>query len=122
MNELSSHNTGAGKGDHDRSPKWRDHYDEIDWSQFHHVSGFERIGPGRLRKRYGARTSAGVSVENLDNITYESKTPSEHIARRNSQLLAGFLDPAAPGTDSTVSALPKEGEACCGQCGCQGDN
>jgi hypothetical protein len=31
MQELSSHNIGAGKGDHDRSPGWRDHYDEIDW-------------------------------------------------------------------------------------------
>lgn len=27
-------NNGAGKGDADRSPGWREHYDEIDWGGF----------------------------------------------------------------------------------------
>ena len=30
MNEL---NHGAGKGDKDRSPGWRNHYDSIDWQR-----------------------------------------------------------------------------------------
>lgn len=51
---LDSH--GAGKGDADRSPKWREHYDEVEWGQKYkglNQPGFESIGPGRIRKTYG---------------------------------------------------------------------
>jgi hypothetical protein len=138
MNELSSHNTGAGKGDGDRSPKWRDHYDEIDWRVsgkarfFSDASeGFERVSAGRLRKRYGAGAPAGVSVENMDTgeiKTYESKTPSEHIARRTNQPLfeppawALATDSASVTGESELPPMPPQSKTCCGgRCG-KGDN
>jgi hypothetical protein len=134
MNELSSHNTGAGKGDGDRSPKWRDHYDEIDWGFEHYNQvaegeGFERVSAGRLRKRYGTGAPAGVSVENMDNgeiDTYESKT--QLIARRASQSLFEpprwlvGIDPAAPGEDRSVPAVPPKSKACCGGSCCEGND
>ena len=49
----SSH--GAGKGDVDRSPGWRDHYDEVTWTEGDkraEGNGFVRRG-GKLVKRYG---------------------------------------------------------------------
>jgi hypothetical protein len=49
MNELNHTN---GKGDKDRSPGWRDHYSEI---KFTAAEGFFRVGPNRIRKRYGTR-------------------------------------------------------------------
>lgn len=42
---------GAGKGDVDRSPGWRDHYDEVEWPKSE--EGFVKRG-GKLVKRYGA--------------------------------------------------------------------
>jgi hypothetical protein len=57
MHELSSQAGVNGKGDKERSPGWRDHYDEID---FHREGrpvvfddGFRYVGPGRIRKVYG---------------------------------------------------------------------
>ena len=44
--------TGAGKGDADRSPKWRDHYDEINWTESDD-SVWTEVRPGRYRKIYG---------------------------------------------------------------------
>ena len=41
---------GAGKGDADRSPRWRDHYDEVAWPKSD--DGFTRTG-NRQVKRYG---------------------------------------------------------------------
>lgn len=46
---------GAGKGDVDRSPGWRDHYDEVAWTEGDkraEGNGFTRKG-GKLVKRYG---------------------------------------------------------------------
>jgi hypothetical protein len=45
--DIGLQGTGAGKGDADRSPKWRDHYDEIDWP-----SGGK--SPRNFRKIYGS--------------------------------------------------------------------
>jgi hypothetical protein len=42
--------TGAGKGDADRSPGWREHYDEIQWSPR------QPAEPKRFRKVYGPAT------------------------------------------------------------------
>lgn len=42
---------GAGKGDVDRSPGWRDHYDEVNWPKSN--EGFTQRG-GKLVKKYGA--------------------------------------------------------------------
>lgn len=39
--------TGAGKGDKDRSPGWRKHYDEIQWTPK------EPDRPKKFRKVYG---------------------------------------------------------------------
>lgn len=44
-----------GKGDADRSPGWRDHYDDISWpdgGKRQSSDGFSRRG-GKLVKRYG---------------------------------------------------------------------
>ena len=46
--------TGAGKGSADRSPGWRDKYDDIDWSRSEVDEGFRRIG-SRLIKLYGPK-------------------------------------------------------------------
>ena len=48
MNEL---NHGPGKGDADRSPGWRKHYDEIIWPR-HFPNGFVRRG-NKQTKKYG---------------------------------------------------------------------
>ena len=66
MNKRNSRDlfpgTGAGKGDADRSPNWRDHYNEIDWQRkpVHTFDvapdlwsdGFRKVGANRLRKVY----------------------------------------------------------------------
>ncbi len=67
MNELSSHNTGAGKGDKDRSPGWRNNYEEINWNK--NNDGFVQVRPGRLRKVYGRRNHAGLEVASGAGIT-----------------------------------------------------
>lgn len=57
-------NSSAGKGDADRSPEWRKHYDEIAWpdgGKRHATDGFRRSG-ARLIKRYGV--SEPVKYEN----------------------------------------------------------
>jgi hypothetical protein len=54
---MSSHNTGAGKGDADRSPGWRDGYEEIDWKRDLENDGFTQVGHGRYRKVYGPKSS-----------------------------------------------------------------
>jgi hypothetical protein len=41
-------NNGAGKGDSDRSPGWRAHYNEINWGPDHDTGGVKRF-----RKVYG---------------------------------------------------------------------
>lgn len=41
---------GAGKGDADRSPGWRDKYDDVEWP--HSEEGFTKRG-GKLIKKYG---------------------------------------------------------------------
>jgi hypothetical protein len=48
--DLFSSHGAAGKGDADRSPKWRDHYDEIDWH--HRPDEFKQVRPGLKRKIY----------------------------------------------------------------------
>lgn len=51
--DLGISGSGAGKGDSDRSPGWRQHYDEIRWE--HGViddPAFKRRG-NKLVKRYG---------------------------------------------------------------------
>ena len=49
MQEL---NHGPGKGDKDRSPGWRNHYDEIDWQRDPaKPDGFRQYSIGK-RKKY----------------------------------------------------------------------
>lgn len=47
---------GAGKGDTDRSPNWREHYDEVQWPDggkaHSEGNGFVRRG-AKLVKKYG---------------------------------------------------------------------
>jgi hypothetical protein len=130
MNELSSHNTGAGKGDGDRSPGWRDHYDEINWGFEHYNQvaegeGFERVSAGRLRKRYGTGAPAGVAVENMDTgeiKTYESKPPIEHVALFEPPAWALATDSASVTGESELPPMPPQSKTCCGgRCG-KGDN
>ena len=45
---------GAGKGDSDRSPGWRDNYPEINWPG---VDGLEEKSAGRFIKYYGPSKS-----------------------------------------------------------------
>jgi hypothetical protein len=67
---------GAGKGDSDRSPGWREHYDDIDWGakniqlaigsrRTYEPAGFREVSPGVRRKVYGSfapkRQHAGSS-------------------------------------------------------------
>jgi hypothetical protein len=47
---------GNGKGDADRSPGWRQHYDEIEWDVcdiFHPDDPNVKRKGGRIIKRYG---------------------------------------------------------------------
>lgn len=52
---------GAGKGDADRSPRWREGYSGIEWGipqpevtadEFLQGRGFFHVRPGRLKKIY----------------------------------------------------------------------
>lgn len=59
--QLGLSNSGAGKGDKDRSPGWRDHYDEIDWGV---IDPFIADGTykiirkgGKVIKKYGKKSS-----------------------------------------------------------------
>jgi len=47
---FESHPGQNGKGSADRSPGWREHYDEIDWGATH---GAKVPGSFRFRKVYG---------------------------------------------------------------------
>ena len=53
---------GAGKGSGDRSPGWREHYDEIAWTRAYDTgpdgdkavpAGFIEVAPKHYRKSYG---------------------------------------------------------------------
>lgn len=48
--DLGLKSSSAGKGDADRSPKWRDHYDEIRWPN-------GGRGPRKFHKVYGTPPS-----------------------------------------------------------------
>jgi hypothetical protein len=48
--DLFGADHGAGKGDCDRSPGWREQYDTINWPKDN--SGFRTVG-GKQIKRYG---------------------------------------------------------------------
>lgn len=66
MNKRNSRDlfpgTGAGKGDAERSPGWRDNYDSIDFHRHQpnaagtalepKPDGFTRVSPARIRKVY----------------------------------------------------------------------
>jgi hypothetical protein len=53
---LMNADHGAGKGDADRSPNWREHYDDVAWpdggKSRSEGDGFVRKG-GKIIKRYG---------------------------------------------------------------------
>jgi hypothetical protein len=52
---LMNNDHGAGKGDADRSPNWRENYDEVAWpdgGKRAEGNGFVRKG-GKIIKRYG---------------------------------------------------------------------
>jgi hypothetical protein len=65
MHELTSAHNINGKGDNERSFKWRDNYDEINWSNIPGRSsgGFARIAYNRVRKTYGARACQRQQVD-----------------------------------------------------------
>lgn len=59
---LNHPGTGSGKGDADRSPGWREHYDDINWNAPEWKpgealrdinNGFREVGRNRIRKVYG---------------------------------------------------------------------
>lgn len=63
---FGSHPGQNGKGSADRSPGWREHYDEIDWGPEHiphPASGQVR----RFRKTYGGATTP-PAPNNYDEI------------------------------------------------------
>jgi hypothetical protein len=63
---LSSHPGQNGKGSADRSPGWREHYDEINWGAAHGAKM-----PGgflRFRKTYGKRLELHTPPNNYDEI------------------------------------------------------
>jgi hypothetical protein len=64
MHELSSQAGVNGKGDADRSPGWRHNYSEIDWGILE-AEGFERIGPGRIRKTYPVKRESSCEYPEM---------------------------------------------------------
>jgi hypothetical protein len=66
MHELN--HGAAGKGDKERSPGWRNNYNEIQNFQKDGIPGLVKLAPGRYRKSYGnpMHTRGGVSFENFD--------------------------------------------------------
>jgi hypothetical protein len=50
---LGAHPGQNGKGDADRSPGWRGHYDEVSWPAPSAEEGFVQTGPKSFRKVYG---------------------------------------------------------------------
>lgn len=77
---LDSHNTQNGKGDADRSPKWRDHYHEVDW-QPGTDSGFRQISPKHFRKTYGVQKAKHPAPppEDFLQSLYEQRDKLEQI-------------------------------------------
>jgi hypothetical protein len=61
MHELHSHNVN-GKGDADRSPGWRDNYEEIQNFKKDDIAGLVQLAPGRYRKIYGGAKPIGVKL------------------------------------------------------------
>lgn len=64
---------GAGKGSGDRSPGWREHYDDIDWGvkdirivpgtrRIYEPAGFVQVRPGVRRKTYGPSVRPSVDL------------------------------------------------------------
>lgn len=56
--DLFNNQHGAGKGDKDRSPGWRDNYEEINWPKSN--DGFHTVG-GIQRKVYRSVPKDGLS-------------------------------------------------------------
>jgi hypothetical protein len=57
---------GSGKGDADRSPGWRDKYDDINWRRKNEDDGFRRIG-SRLIKLYGPKAKELLNEQSTTN-------------------------------------------------------
>lgn len=69
---LNHPGTGSGKGDADRSPGWREHYDDINWNAPEWKpgeplrdinNGFREVGRNRIRKVYGQAPPVMFDVE-----------------------------------------------------------
>lgn len=88
---LASH-TGAGKGDADRSPLWRNHYEEIAWEK-DKTPGFKTVAPGVSRKVYGV-LQRSQHTTNIDEII-RPRRPfinwDEQIAQVNAEILKGKM-------------------------------
>lgn len=115
--------TGAGKGDVDRSPGWREHYDEINWTPR------QSTASKRFRKVYGEDSGPEASGP---------ATPRPDDAqswRTNENPVCTGIDPACPncsGLGHTTVAPPGlvtcpicggtggEGDALCRTCNANG--
>lgn len=94
MHELN--HGAAGKGDKERSPGWRDNYNEIQNFRKNNIPGLQQIGVGRFRKVYpGAGEPAhmetnsippGIALENLDTGEIEYHTCQCDICRDASDM------------------------------------
>jgi hypothetical protein len=95
---MDSHQ--AGKGDKDRSPGYRKHYDEINWNAAGD-DGFKRVTSNRIRKTYGAQRSyPTIAGGDFD-----------HVAAPGAAAQISGAD--------TVPLVPTENASCCeGDCGC----
>lgn len=101
MHELN--HGAAGKGDKERSPGWRNNYDEIQNFKKNGIPGLQRVGANRFRKTYTQPPATGIGPTALDNLE-----PGEVIQRFIS---SGVLPPVPP---------DQNGDACGNRprCGC----
>jgi len=66
---------GAGKGDADRSPGWRKHYDEIKWEQDHYITAHA------FRKTYGVSAPKCCPADESDWRKPATPTFAEFLLR-----------------------------------------
>lgn len=117
---------GAGKGSAERSPGWREHYDDIDFGMKYagpDHPDFTPISPGKVRKTYGATPKrldadcsdwrAGVSIEQQDKealVNYcetmrgEMQRPKEEFFEHVISESGGEVEPAR--THTAFGQLP----------------
>lgn len=96
---LGAHQNG--KGDADRSPGYRKHYDEIDFTSTSTDDGFIRVNRSRIRKHYGAQRS----YPTIAGGDFDHTAPAAGAS-------------VSPEGTSLVPAVPQNQDCCGHDCGC----